>query len=105
MDWGVIIGRRGETLDALQYLSSLVANREEGDYIRVTIDSGNYREKRERTLEQLAQKLAAGVLRYGRPSTLEPMNPYGTQDYPFDCCENRGCYLVVDQERNRIVVL
>lgn len=73
---GVIIGRRGETLDALQYLSSLVANREEGDYIRVTIDSGNYREKRERTLEQLAQKLAAGVLRYGRPSTLEPMNPY-----------------------------
>ncbi|MCI8491951.1 RNA-binding cell elongation regulator Jag/EloR [Anaerotruncus sp.] len=73
---GVIIGRRGETLDALQYLSSLVANREEGDYIRVTIDSGNYREKRERTLEQLAQKLAAGVLRYGRSSTLEPMNPY-----------------------------
>lgn len=73
---GVIIGRRGETLDSLQYLSGLVANREEGDYIRVTIDSGNYREKRERTLEKLAQKLSASAIRYGRPSTLEPMNPY-----------------------------
>ena len=73
---GVIIGRRGETLDALQYLSGLVANRQEGDYMRVTIDSGNYREKRERTLQQLARKLSASAVRYGRPSTLEPMNPY-----------------------------
>ena len=73
---GVIIGRRGETLDALQYLCGLVANRQEGDYLRVTIDSGNYRQKRERTLEQLAKKLSANVVRYGRPSTLEPMNPY-----------------------------
>ena len=52
---GVIIGRRGETLDSIQYLSSLVANRGEGDYIRINIDSGNYREKRERTLEALAR--------------------------------------------------
>ena len=73
---GVIIGRRGETLDALQYLCGLVANRQDGDYLRVTIDSGNYRQKRERTLEQLAKKLSANVVRYGRPSTLEPMNPY-----------------------------
>ena len=73
---GVIIGRRGETLDSLQYLTGLVTNREEGDYMRVTIDSGNYREKRERTLEKLAQKLSASAIRYGRPSTLEPMNPY-----------------------------
>lgn len=73
---GVIIGRRGETLDSLQYLSSLVANREEGDYMRVTIDSGNYRQKRERTLEQLAQKLSNTAIRLGRPTTLEPMNPY-----------------------------
>ncbi|MCI8648606.1 MAG: protein jag [Anaerotruncus sp.] len=73
---GVIIGRRGETLDSLQYLTGLVANREEGDYMRVTIDSGNYRQKRERTLEQLAQKLSNAAIRYGRPSTLEPMNPY-----------------------------
>ena len=55
---GVIIGRRGETLDSIQYLSSLVANRGEGDYIRINIDSGNYREKRERTLEALARNLA-----------------------------------------------
>ncbi len=73
---GVVIGRRGETLDALQYLAGLVANRLEGDYMRVTIDSGNYREKREHTLEQLAKKLSASAIRYGRPSTLEPMNPY-----------------------------
>ena len=73
---GVIIGRRGETLDSLQYLSGLVANREEGDYMRITIDSGNYREKRERTLERLATKLSNTAIRYGRSSTLEPMNPY-----------------------------
>lgn len=73
---GVIIGRRGETLDAIQYLSSLVANRGEGDYIRVNIDSGNYREKRERTLEALARKLAGQAVRTGKSTTLEPMNPY-----------------------------
>lgn len=73
---GVIIGRRGETLDSIQYLSSLVANRGEGDYIRINIDSGNYREKRERTLEALARKLAANAVRTGKSTTLEPMNPY-----------------------------
>ena len=73
---GVIIGRRGETLDALQYLASLVANRGEADYIRVNIDSGNYREKRERTLEALARRLAQNAVRTGKSTTLEPMNPY-----------------------------
>ncbi|MEA5010880.1 MAG: RNA-binding cell elongation regulator Jag/EloR [Angelakisella sp.] len=73
---GVIIGRRGETLDSLQYLASLVANRGEGDYIRVNIDSGNYREKRERTLIALAKKLANNAVRTGKSTTLEPMNPY-----------------------------
>ncbi|MEG0272340.1 MAG: RNA-binding cell elongation regulator Jag/EloR [Hydrogenoanaerobacterium sp.] len=73
---GVLIGRRGETLDALQYLSGLVANRMEGEYFRITIDSGNYREKRERTLEQLAKKLSSQVIKNGRSMTLEPMNPY-----------------------------
>lgn len=73
---GVIIGRRGETLDSIQYLSSLVANRGEGDYIRINIDSGNYREKRERTLEALARKLANTAVRTGKSTTLEPMNPY-----------------------------
>ncbi|MDD3193933.1 MAG: protein jag [Oscillospiraceae bacterium] len=73
---GVLIGRRGETLDALQYLSGLVANRLEGDYYRIVVDSGNYREKREKTLENLAKKLSAQVIRTGRSMTLEPMNPY-----------------------------
>ena len=73
---GVVIGRRGETLDALQYLSSLVANREGGAYKRVSIDIGDYRQKREETLEALARKLAAQAVRTGRSVTLEPMNPY-----------------------------
>lgn len=73
---GSVIGRRGETLDAIQYLTSLVANRGEGDYIRLSIDSGNYREKRARTLEALARKLANQAVRTGRSITLEPMNPY-----------------------------
>ena len=73
---GSFIGRRGETLDAIQYLASLVANRGEGEYIRLSIDSGNYREKRARTLEALARKLANQAVRTGRSVTLEPMNPY-----------------------------
>ena len=73
---GVIIGRRGETLDALQYLAGLVANKIEGDYYRITLDSGNYREKREKTLEALAKKLALNAVKTGKSSTLEPMNPY-----------------------------
>ena len=72
----VIIGRRGETLDAIQYLTSLVANRLGGDYFRITIDSGDYRAKREKTLMHLAEKLSKTVARTGRSSTLEPMNPY-----------------------------
>ena len=72
---GGVIGRRGETLDAIQYLASLVANRGEGEYIRLSIDSGNYREKRARTLEALARKLANQAVRTGRSITLEPMNP------------------------------
>ena len=73
---GFIIGRRGETLDSLQYLTGLVANRLEGEYVRVTIDSGNYRDKREKTLESLAHKIAVNAVKTGRSSTLEPMNPY-----------------------------
>lgn len=73
---GVIIGRRGETLDALQYLASLVANERGGNYYRIVIDIGNYREKRENTLEALAKRTANQVLRTGRSRSLEPMNPY-----------------------------
>ncbi len=75
-DLGFVIGRRGETIDAIQYLTGLVVNRIEGDYLRVTIDSGNFREKREKTLEGLARRLAKSVVKSGRSITLEPMNPY-----------------------------
>lgn len=75
-DLGFVIGRRGETIDAIQYLTGLVVNRIDGDYLRVTIDSGNFREKREKTLEGLARRLAKTVVKTGRSVTLEPMNPY-----------------------------
>lgn len=75
-DLGVIIGRRGETLDALQYLCSLVANRLEGGYFRISIDIGDYRQKREATLQALAKKLAGQAVRTGKSVSLEPMNPY-----------------------------
>ncbi len=72
---GVVIGRRGETLDALQYLTSLAANTGNG-YQKVTLNIGNYREKREQTLTSLAKRVSAQVLNSGRSRTLEPMNPY-----------------------------
>ena len=75
-DLGFVIGRRGETIDAIQYLASLAVNRLDGDYMRITIDSGNFREKREKTLESLARRLARNVVKSGRSMTLEPMNPY-----------------------------
>ncbi len=73
---GTVIGKRGETLDAIQYLVSLAANRSEGEYVRFTINAGNYREKREETLKALAQRMAKKALKTGRPVALEPMNPY-----------------------------
>ena len=75
-DIGFIIGHRGETLDALQYLASLVANHVDGSYFRITLDVGNYREKRKETLEALGKKMAARAVKTGRNSSLEPMNPY-----------------------------
>ncbi|MBQ2974807.1 MAG: KH domain-containing protein [Clostridia bacterium] len=75
-DYGSVIGRRGETLDAIQYLTRLVINRGSEEYKRVSINVGNYREKRESTLRALAHKNAAKVRKYGRNVVLEPMNPY-----------------------------
>jgi len=72
---GVVIGRRGETLDALQYLLSLCINKGSEEYIKVTLDAENYREKREKTLQRLAKKLAAKVVESKRSVTLEAMNP------------------------------
>ncbi|MGN0666237.1 MAG: RNA-binding cell elongation regulator Jag/EloR [Huintestinicola sp.] len=73
---GAVIGRRGETLDAIQYLASMTANRSDKEYYRISLDSCGYREKRKAILEELAHKIAKSVLRSGRTSTLEPMNPY-----------------------------
>lgn len=75
-DTGVIIGKRGQTLDAVQYLAGIVANKGTSGYTRVIIDAENYRAKRERTLVNLANRLAGKVERTGRSVTLEPMNPY-----------------------------
>lgn len=75
-DYGYIIGRRGETLDAIQYLTRLVINKGNDGYKRVSINAGNYREKREETLRELAKKNAARVKKYGRNVSLDPMNPY-----------------------------
>lgn len=73
---GNIIGRRGETLDAIQYLAGLVANNADGAYYRVNINVGNYREKREKTLDALGMRIAKKSLKYRRNFSLEPMNPY-----------------------------
>ena len=75
-DMGILIGKRGQTLDSLQYLTSLVANKGTEEYIRVKVDTENYRERRKETLENLAKNMASKVKRTKRPVSLEPMNPY-----------------------------
>ncbi|MFI3171571.1 MAG: RNA-binding cell elongation regulator Jag/EloR [Eubacteriales bacterium] len=73
---GVLIGKRGQTLDSLQYLANRVANKEQDGYIRVKLDTENYRERRKKTLENLAKNIAYKVKRTRKPVSLEPMNPY-----------------------------
>ncbi len=73
---GIVIGKRGDTLDSLQYLTSLVVNQRSEDYIKVSIDTENYREKRTDALLALSNRLAGKVARTGKKFTLEPMNPY-----------------------------
>ncbi len=75
-DMGIIIGKRGETLDALQHLTSLCVNRGDNDFLKVSLDTENYRQKRTAALEGLAAKLANKVIKTGRNTTLEPMNAY-----------------------------
>lgn len=75
-DMGAVVGRRGDNLDAMQYLASLVANKSEGSYVRVVLDIDDYRSKREASLRAYARKTASQVVRSGRSITLEPMNPY-----------------------------
>ena len=75
-DMGVLIGKRGQTLDSLQYLVSLVINKDVEDYIRVKVDTENYRQRRKDTLENLAKNISYKVKRTKRAVSLEPMNPY-----------------------------
>lgn len=96
-DMGVLIGKRGQTLDSLQYLSSLVINKGSDDYIRVKVDTENYRERRRATLENLARNIAQKVKRTRKPVALEPMNPYerrvihsALQNDKFVCTHSEG---------------
>lgn len=75
-EMGILIGKRGQTLDALQYLISLFVNKESESYVRVKLDTENYRARRKDTLENLAKNIAFKVKRSRRSVTLEPMNPY-----------------------------
>ena len=75
-EMGILIGKRGQTLDSLQYLVSLVANKETDNYIRVKVDTENYRQRRKDTLENLAKNISYKVKRTKRSVSLEPMNPY-----------------------------
>lgn len=88
-DAGLLIGRRGDTLDAIQYLTGYAVNRDRETRLRVSVDAGDYRRKREDALRQLARKMAAKAVKYHRNFTLEPMNAYerhiihaALQDYP-----------------------
>lgn len=103
---GVVIGRRGETMDAVQYLTGLVVNRLEGEYFRVNIDSGGYREKRAKTLENLALRLARSAVRTGKSSTLEPMNPYERRiiHSTVQTVEGAASHSVGDEPNRRVVI-
>ena len=75
-EMGILIGKRGQTLDSLQYLVSLVVNKDTENYVRVKVDTENYRKRRKETLENLAKNIAYKVKKTKRPVSLEPMNPY-----------------------------
>jgi spoIIIJ-associated protein len=75
-EMGMLIGKRGQTLDSLQYLTSLVANKKTEKYVKIKIDTENYRQRRKETIENLAKNVASKVKKTGRPAFLEPMNPY-----------------------------
>ena len=107
-DMGVLIGKRGQTLDSLQYLTSLVVNKGEDNYIRVKVDTENYRKRRQDTLENLAKNIAFKVKRTKRSVTLEPMNPYerriihsALQDDPYVTTMSEG----EDPYRHVVIIL
>jgi len=103
----VLIGHHGETLDSLQYLVALTCNRVEGEYYRITLDCGNYREKREITLQGLAQRIADKVKKTGRSQLLEPMNPYERRIIHAVVSDIEGVYSKSkgDEPNRRVVIL
>ena len=107
-DMGILIGKRGQTLDSIQYLTSLYVNKESDAYIRVKIDTENYRERRKETLETLAKNIAYKVKRTRRSVYLEPMNPYerriihsALQNDKYVCTKSEG----EEPYRNVVVML
>ena len=103
---GILIGRRGETLDAVQYLTSLKVNRGREGYTRVTLDTENYRAKREDTLIRLANRMANRALRTGRKVSLEPMNPYERRIIHYALQQTEGVSTHSEgDEPNRHVVI
>ena len=103
---GILIGRRGETLDAVQYLTSLKVNRGRDGYTRVTLDTENYRAKREDTLIRLANRMANRALRTGRKVSLEPMNPYERRIIHYALQQTEGVDTHSEgEEPNRHVVI
>ena len=103
---GILIGRRGDTLDALQYLTSLEVNRNRDEYIRVSLDTEHYRAKREESLNKLAMRMAERAVKSGRKVVLEPMNPYERrvlhatlQDHPYVQTHSEG-----DEPNRRVVI-
>lgn len=107
-DYGIVIGRRGETLDSIQYLTRLVANKvkADGEYARISVNVGNYREKRKSTLANLARKNAEKVLKYGRDFKFEPMNPYERRIIHTTVQEIEGVtsHSVGSDESRRVVI-
>ncbi len=103
---GLLIGRRGETLDALQYLTNIIINKNTDDYIKVTIDAENYRERREDALETLAKRTAAKAVKYRKNMVIEPKNPYerriiheALQDY-----DGVTTYSIGEEPNRKVVV-
>jgi spoIIIJ-associated protein len=105
-DPGALIGRRGETLDAIQHLTNYVVNRSITGRVRVNIDTENYRERRNEALEHLAEKVAAKVVKYRRNMTLEPMNSYERHiiHTALQEVENVTTYSIGTEPNRRIVV-
>lgn len=100
-DLGIVIGRRGQTLDALQYLVNVVANRHADKHVRIVLDAEDFRKRRKETLENLALRLARKVVRTGREVVLEPMSPMTGKSY-IPCCRAMTGLSLTAKDRNPI---